>query len=95
MKCGGMILDSLLLLASKYVLGTLVVAVKSRYKEHQKEGSGTGSTPNSMEMEEISPLLIKNNLILPKKVVITKLQLLKDSFTASNKGRLLGSPALT
>jgi hypothetical protein len=95
MKCGGLIPDSLLLLDSKYVLGTCVVAVKSWCKEHQKEGSATRSTPNSMELEEILPLILINNLILPKKVVITKLQLLKNLSTASNKGRLLESPALT
>jgi len=95
MKCGGLIPDSLLVLASKYILGTRVVAVKSRCKEHQKEGSGTRSTPNSIELEEILPLILINNLILPKKVVITKLQLLKFLSTASNKGRLLASPALT
>jgi hypothetical protein len=48
-----------------------------------------------MELEEILPLILINNLTLAKKVIITKLQLLKNITTASNEGRLLGPPALT
>jgi hypothetical protein len=80
MKCGSVIPNSLCLLASKYVIRTRVAALKSRCKEHQEEGFGTQPTPNSMEMEETSPPILINHLILPKRVVIIKLQLLKDPF---------------